>query len=282
MKRPAFQFYPNDWRGNANLRRCSEAARGAWIDVLCLLHDSDEYGVLRWPLVDIAQAAGLPIKLLQELARKNVLKGADGYAAPYTWAPTHAGKVGEEVTLVATDAGPCWYCSRFVRDEHLRQKRGANSRFGDDNPPPKATPKVAPIPPIGDHEGYGASASSSSSKSKSYQPTVDCRPADAADPPDPCPHQEIVALYHAALPTNPAVKVWNGTRASNLRARWREDSKRQSLDYWQRFFAHVAASPFLTGRVVDRNGRPFLPGLDWLVLPTNFAKVIEGRYHDAR
>ena len=30
----------------------------------------------------------------------------------------------------------------------------------------------------------------------------------------------------------------------------------------------------------DRDGRPFLPGLDWLVMPKNFAKVIEGRYHD--
>jgi hypothetical protein len=142
MKRPAFQFYPNDWRGNANLRRCSEAARGAWIDVLCLLHDSDEYGVLRWPLVDIAQAAGLPIKLLQELARKNVLKGADGYAAEYVWAPSHAGVTGESVVLVATDAGPCWYCSRFVRDEFIRKRRGAGTRFGENNQPNPKPPAI--------------------------------------------------------------------------------------------------------------------------------------------
>jgi hypothetical protein len=58
MKRPSFQFYPADWRGNANLRRCSEAARGAWMDILCLLHDSDTYGIVRWPLVDLANAAG--------------------------------------------------------------------------------------------------------------------------------------------------------------------------------------------------------------------------------
>lgn len=95
-----------------------------------------------------------------------------------------------------------------------------------------------------------------------------------------CPHAEIVALYHELLPANPRIKVWNGSRAANLRARWREDAKRQSLDYWRRFFAHVAASAFLTGQVADRNGRAFLPGLDWLVLPNNFAKVIEGKYHE--
>lgn len=95
-----------------------------------------------------------------------------------------------------------------------------------------------------------------------------------------CPQAEIVALYHELLPANPRMKVWDGARADALRARWREDAKRQSLDYWRRFFAHVAASPFLTGRVEDRSGRPFLPGLDWLVKSANFAKVIENRYHE--
>lgn len=99
---------------------------------------------------------------------------------------------------------------------------------------------------------------------------------------DACPHDEIIAAYHELLPANPRIKAWSGGRQANLRTRWREDAKRQSLDYWRRFFAHVAASPFLTGQVEDRNGRPFLPGLDWLVKPDNFAKVIENRYHDRR
>jgi uncharacterized protein YdaU (DUF1376 family) len=97
---------------------------------------------------------------------------------------------------------------------------------------------------------------------------------------DACPHADILALYHASLPTAPRIKSWTGKRQANLRARWREDAKRQDLDYWQRFFAHVAASPFLTGRVTGQGGRPFFAGLDWLVMPENFAKVIEGRYHD--
>lgn len=99
-------------------------------------------------------------------------------------------------------------------------------------------------------------------------------------PGDGCPHADIVALYHEALPANPRIKTWTGKRQSNLRARWREDAKRQSLDYWRRFFAHVSASPFLTGQRTGQDGRAFLPGLDWLVMPENFAKVIEGRYHD--
>ena len=98
--------------------------------------------------------------------------------------------------------------------------------------------------------------------------------------PDGCPHADIIALYHETLPANPRIKSWTGKRQNHLRARWREDDKRQNLDYWRRLFSHVAASPFLTGQRTGRDGRAFLPGLDWLVQPENFAKVIEGRYHE--
>ena len=30
MKRPAFQFYPSDWRKDMALQSCSVAARGLW------------------------------------------------------------------------------------------------------------------------------------------------------------------------------------------------------------------------------------------------------------
>lgn len=167
--RPAFQFYPADWRNNAKLRRCSHAARGAWVDVLCMLHDSDEYGVLRWPLADIAQASGAPMKLLQELAAKGVLKGADSNAEAFVFTPRHGGKDGDPVTLVPTSREPCWYCSRFVRDEYVRQRRGANTRFDTDNQPPKPAPKATPKIGIGGRQGDGASSSSSSSITKEQE-----------------------------------------------------------------------------------------------------------------
>ena len=87
MKRPSFQFYPADWRANAKLRRCSHAERGIWLDVMCLMHDSDEYGVLRWPPQDIAQAVGCRVSDLRALREKQVLKGVDvgERCAPELW-----------------------------------------------------------------------------------------------------------------------------------------------------------------------------------------------------
>lgn len=185
MKRPSFQFYPADWRNNAKLRRCSEAARGAWMDVLCVLHDADEYGVCRWPMTDLARAAGVSLKLLRELASKDVLKGADGTHSAYIYIPRHAGRNGDPVELVAAGNGPCWYSSRMVRDEWVRQRRGGESRFGaTDAPPkanPKATPKVSPKPPIGEPVGYGSTSSSSSSSTS--LPTVENKESAPRAPP---------------------------------------------------------------------------------------------------
>lgn len=119
----------------------------------------------------------------------------------------------------------------------------------------------------GETEGEGEKVAIATSSAKPDQPN--------------CPHDEIIAAYHELLPANPRIKVWDGDRAKALRTRWREDSKRQSIDYWRRFFGYVAKSPFLTGQREGSGGRPFTPGLDWLVKASNFAKIIEGRYHEA-
>jgi hypothetical protein len=139
VRRPSFQFYPADWRNNANLRRCSPAARGIWIDVMCVLHDSDEYGIVRWPLADLANAANAPIKLVRELVEKSVLKGDDKQVATaFVYIPRSGRKDGDPVTLVSIQAGPVWYSSRMVKDEYVRTIRGESTRFD-------ASPKDVPI-----------------------------------------------------------------------------------------------------------------------------------------
>lgn len=95
----------------------------------------------------------------------------------------------------------------------------------------------------------------------------------------PCPHQQIIDLYHAILPANPRIRTWTAGRQAPLRARWNEDPKRQNLDWWRRFFERIhTACPFLVGQKTGSNGRPFLPGLEWIVKAENFAKILEGRY----
>lgn len=96
-----------------------------------------------------------------------------------------------------------------------------------------------------------------------------------------CPHQKIIDLYHQHLPMCPIVRDWTDTRRRMLQTRWKEKKERQSLDWWEAFFMYVAKSDFLTGKLPGRNGgKPFLVDLEWLIKPTNFVKVIEGRYEN--
>lgn len=294
MKRPSFQFYPADWKNNSKLRRCSEAARGAWVDILCLLNDCDEYGVCRWPLSELARAAGVPLKLVKELVTKGVLKGADKAAPDYSFAPRHAGKSGDPVTLVVAGDGPCWYCSRFVRDEYIRQRRGQGSRFSSENQPASdgefadgvSAPKGSPKPAIGLRQGDGLT-STSTSTSKPTTPDGVVVASGAGNPPPgkvikperlACPHQDIIDLYHEVLPQCPQVRDWTPARAQQLRARWNEDPRRQNLTYWRNFFEYVQNCGFLVGRGTGVGNRPFLADLEWLTKSKNFTKVREGKY----
>jgi hypothetical protein len=104
-----------------------------------------------------------------------------------------------------------------------------------------------------------------------------------------CPHGEILALWAEVLPTMPQhnPSMWGGTRADHLRARWRETAKAkgwtdkaQGMAYLRKLFGYINRSDFLTGRVPprDASGRVFQIELEWLVNPTNWAKVHEGKY----
>lgn len=104
-----------------------------------------------------------------------------------------------------------------------------------------------------------------------------------------CQHSEVISLYHQHLPTLRKVEVWNAARQGYLRQRWREVAEELSksteidssdvLGWWGDFFQHVNKSKFLTGRVNSKDGRAFTADLEWILKPSNFAKIVEGKYH---
>lgn len=89
----------------------------------------------------------------------------------------------------------------------------------------------------------------------------------------PCPHQEIIDLYHEILPELRGVIAsrWSGTRQKNLQARWREDKQHQTMKFWNWFFRAVRANPHWMGR----GDRKWQADLGWLLKPENFTKVVE-------
>lgn len=46
MTAPWMKFYPSDWQSDPMLRCCSIAARGLWVEMMCLMHKAEPYGSL--------------------------------------------------------------------------------------------------------------------------------------------------------------------------------------------------------------------------------------------
>ena len=158
-------------------------------------------------------------------------------------------------------------------------KRGAAKRWGtppdgEANSPPNATPI----------------ATNNQEPITNNQVNTNICPPDGGLP--SCDHEKVIELYHTHLPTLRRVEVWNDTRKGYLRQRWREVAEELSkekqvlsddvLGWFADFFQHVGTSKFLTGKINSRDGRAFLADLEWILKPSNFAKIIEGKYHGAK
>ena len=185
MKRPSFQFYPSDWLGNPNLKRCTHAEKGMWADILCLLSDGDQFGVLRWPLKEIATAIGVSSSALKGLVSKNVLKGSDTRCAAFVYVPRSGRKDGDPVTLIEEQDGPLWFSSRMVTDEYKASVREKNlpkthqksslsgSPMAGNGEPKDAHPSVHPSVHRLDAGASRPAPSSSSSSSSSSDSKTD-------------------------------------------------------------------------------------------------------------
>ena len=82
MSLPWFKFSPASWRGDQALRAVSLAARGLWMECLCIMHEAKPYGhlVLNGTAIDdetLARMTGVPVAevraLMAELHKAGVL-----------------------------------------------------------------------------------------------------------------------------------------------------------------------------------------------------------------
>lgn len=132
MKPPSFQFYPGDHLRDPAIRGLSLAARGLWIDMLCLMHQSDRRGYLEFK-------GGGPIQ-------------------PDRLAIMVGGEVNQVVNLldemrltgVFSEDNGTIYSRRMVKDEKLSQirresgKQGGNPHLLNQKPTTRLNQKSTP------------------------------------------------------------------------------------------------------------------------------------------
>lgn len=302
MKRPSFQFYPADWRRDAALQSCSVAARGLWIELMCVMHDCDPYGVLA--------VNGRPMSTAQ-LAR---LVGEQEKAVVRMLAEL------EDAGVCSRDEQGRLFSRRMMKDEAVRESRANGGHAGADHGykggehgknggrPRKSeagssgeekTPLKTPLA-VSEEPPPSSSSSSSPSGNEEAKASLSAssQPPDVDEPDDgvpPCPFGCLIDIYEAALPVLPTVRrslFAKGANGKAMRARWRwvmtakhERGERkgerlattaeEGRAWFKRYFEYVAGSDFLTGK----SGKFQSCDLGWLVTAANFEKVLSGKYH---
>jgi hypothetical protein len=220
MKRPAFQFYPADWRKDSALQSCSLPARGLWWELICIMHECEPYGSL--------SINGKPIQLPQ-IAR---LVGETPETVQALLDEL------EEAGVFSRDPDRTIFSRRMRRDEYIRDVRAQAGKLGGnpsllkqkdkqgDNLPPKQTGKQILTP----------SSSSSSSSSKKEITSEILRLSDS--------------LAQGILSNNPKNRSLNNGKYKETVERWTADIDKlhrldgQSIEDIQKVITWCQADPF--------------------------------------
>jgi len=246
-KRPAFQFYPADWRNDAGLRLCSLPARGLWLEMMCLMHDGQPYGHLT-----VLGRAMSP----EALAR---LVG-EGVAPVKRWLTEL-----EQNQVFSRDCDGAIFSRRMVRDEDIRDRRASGGDAGAAHGAKGAShgikggrPRKEKPPLPADERGVSNPPPSSSSPSPSSEEEVsEATASGGAAPPPAQPPDPDKVMFDAGrrlladAGKSPAV-------AGQLLGKWRKEHGTEAvitaLGRAQREGAIDPVS-FITGCLESRNGQ---------------------------
>lgn len=99
--------------------------------------------------------------------------------------------------------------------------------------------------------------------------------------PSNIPYKEIVSLFNGLLGKLPMVRELTQKRRILIRSAWQAAKRRQSLDFWKRYFEECAEDPFMNGtgpyKPPHENWRPTF---DFLMRSDQVTKVYERAMHE--
>lgn len=104
MKLPYLKFYTRDWQADSGLRLRSFAARGVWIEMLCLMHQAANRGYL--------EHNGNP---LSDSEISTLIGGVNGEVIPLI-------KELENAGVFSRDERGCIYSRRMVADHQVSER----------------------------------------------------------------------------------------------------------------------------------------------------------------
>lgn len=249
---------------------CTHGPWEALVTFQQLLILADQHGVVDLTAGAISRRTTIPTEIITQGIAALLLPD------PESRTPTEEGR-----RIVPLSEGRSWGW-RIVNYKHYRELKREHDRreyhrtYWQEKRSPTAQRRAgAAQPELNTTQHAQQNQPITEAEAEAVNTSVQAVPARSSD----CPHQEIIALFHQVLPEATQVKQWTEKRAASLRARWREDPKRQNLDWWKRLFEFIRESDFLMSRVEPKPGyRMFVLSLPWLLESEHFLKVIEGNY----
>jgi len=251
MQMPYQKWFWRDWLADQAILMLTPEHRCIWFEMLGLMASSENPGYL--------ETFGVEPELFISFQRRIQVKSVTAGMAAI-----------EKLGLFSRDDSGRIFSRRIIREADELQKqlhngsKGGRPKTQSQNPEPKPNTET----PI--------AIAIAIAKEEDKSPDGSLSETEVSD----TPHQQIIAIWHEVCPMLPRVneKLWDGNRATMLRARWKQRKEFQSLDFWRQFFRLIASSPFLTGQVTGRNGRAFQATLAWCINAENFKKILEGNY----
>lgn len=233
------KFYPSDWRGDDELRACSLAARGLWIELMNLAFKYGGVVLIAGEIpteVEIAKQVGGTraevAKLIAELERRGVASRLPSGAL---------------------------YSRRMVRDAKRRAINKANGEKGGN-------------PSLFDDSVDGSVGDSDNRISNPQRPESRTQSPEPRNPEqEPGGAEALRVLWNERIPEQlPACLELTPKRATMAAARLRA----RPLAEWAGIIDRIIRSTFCLGL----NDRGWVANFDWLLRPDTAVKVLEGQY----
>jgi hypothetical protein len=113
-------------------------------------------------------------------------------------------------------------------------------------------------------------------------PTIVGSPPALEILPSNIPYKEIVTLFNEHMGKLPMVRELTQKRRIAIRTAWQANKRRQSLEFWKRYFEECAEDDFLNGTGPYKSPHEtWRPSFDFLMRSDQVTKVYERAMHEA-
>lgn len=236
---PYLPLYVQDFLTDEKLMECSASATGIYIRLLCIMHKSDEYGVILLKQKDKQtdnQIKNFAIKLAKYL--------------PYSTEEIISGITELLSEGVIQNGGDKISQKRMIKDNEISIIRSEAGKKG------------------GIKTQFAKAKEEATSQANSE--TEDEADTSLLNIDTVINYNGILENYHLYCDKLPKVAKLSDQRKKHISARFKEFNYDVLIDVLKK----AGKSEFLSGK----NDRAWKADIDWIFNPTNFLKIMEGKY----